>query len=99
LVQAFPRATNGEHEVSANAAETGAKVLAALAEGRRKRLDDEAARVAKLEREVRSAIDIDLLSGHAEWGRAGRIARRLGVPRRTVAKYLARLSSRANSSA
>lgn len=78
-------------------AEFGRRVIEALARGRKRRAEDEAPRIAELEREIRRELDMDLLNGHAAWGRAGRIAGRLRMKRRTVAKYLARLYRRANS--
>lgn len=79
-------------------ADIGARVLEGGRKGRELARTEDAARVARVEREIRRALDVDVLEGHREWGRAVRIAKRLRIPRRTVAKYLARLSQRANSS-
>lgn len=71
----------------------GLEVLARLSEGRRiaherARRDGEALRAL-----IRAHAEKDIAAGKANWGRAGRIAKRLHglTSRRTIAKYLAAL--------
>jgi hypothetical protein len=84
-----------------DAAAVGARVLAGLAKGRLRLRERQERQSAGLARLVAQAAAVDASRGFGERGRAGRIARRLHglVARRTAAKYLARLSSRASSSA
>lgn len=77
-------------------AATGARVLEALAAGQALAIERARQRAADRARPVRAELDIDLLQDRAAWGRAGRIAKRLRLPRRTVQKYLAAFSSAAS---
>lgn len=86
---------------SADPTETGTRVLAALAEGRKRLADEERKRIEATAGAIARAAADDAARGRPERGRASRVARALRglVARRTVAKYLARLSGRASSSA
>lgn len=88
--------------MSADPATVGARVLEALARGREKAVAAAQARGATTARAVRRALDVDVLEGHGERGRAGRIARRLKrggvkITERGVRKILERLSSGSGS--
>ncbi len=74
---------------------TGRRVLEALAEGRRIAIQQRKAQAADNERLVRLELDRDILAGHPERGRPGRISRRLRgrIGERGVRKILERLSS------
>ncbi len=77
---------------------TGQRVLDALAAGRRRAIAQARALGSQNERAVREALDVDILAGHKERGRAARIASGLRVhgcrlTRRTVQRILDRLSS------
>jgi hypothetical protein len=79
-------------------ATVGARVLAALDRARERAIAAARERAADNERLVRRELDIDLLDGHHERGRARRIHRRLRrygveISERNVYKVLARLSS------
>lgn len=84
----------------ADALEVGERVLAALSRGRARAIEAARARGAANELEVRRLLDLDILAGHDERGRAGRIARRMTKPisERGVRKILDRLSSDSDSS-
>jgi len=77
----------------AEAAATGRRVLAALDAGRERAIAYQRERAARYERLVRPELDLDILAGHPERGRAGRIARRLGISEGGCRKILHRLSS------
>jgi len=81
--------------VSADPYLVGERVLAGLEKGRRRAIAQAQARGARTVRAVCQALDVDLLEGRGERGRAGRIARRLRgmVGERQVRKILERLSS------
>lgn len=96
----------------ADPAATGARVLAGLAAGRLEAIRMAREQAEHNERVVRRALDLDILAGHRQRGRAVRIARavrgkvsvhiRENVDRdwitpRGVQKILARLSSGADS--
>jgi hypothetical protein len=83
----------------ADAAAVGARVLAGLERGRQRAIAQRKAAAAPRERAVRRELDLDVLAGHPERGRAARIARVLRLDRRAVARVLARLQSGALSSA
>ncbi len=76
-------------------AEIGARVLAAFARGRCIAITAAQNRAAPLWRVVRAALDDDILRGHGERGRAGRIKRRLHltVSERQVKRILDTLNS------
>lgn len=59
------------------AAEMGRRMIANLAEGRSKAHRQARERAAPFHLAIRRAIDEDILEGHDERGRAGRIAARL----------------------
>jgi hypothetical protein len=85
--------------MAADPAAVGVRVLAALEAGRREGIARAQARAAALAVAVRRELDSDILAGHAERGRAGRISRRLAregvtVTERGARKILERLSSR-----
>lgn len=81
------------------AAETGARVLAALERGRQLAITRARERAAPNERDVRRLLDVDIISGKKAHGRAGRIARALRgrISESGVRKILSRLSSGADS--
>lgn len=88
--------------MSADPATVGLRVLASLARGREKAVAGAQARGAVTVRAVRRALDVDVLQGHGERGRAGRVQRRLwregvNVSERQVRKILERLSSGSGS--
>ena len=88
--------------MSADPATVGERVLAGLAKGRRRAIEDAQARGAITRRAVRRALDVDVLEGRSERGRAGRIARRLrrqgvGISERHVRRILDTLSSVSDS--
>jgi len=79
-------------------ADIGAKVLANLEAGRRRGIAAARERAAQAWRAVRRELDLDVLEGHAERGRAVRIHRRLWrhnvrLTERQVRKILERLAS------
>jgi hypothetical protein len=82
----------------ARAAAVGRRVLDALDAGRARAHRQARERRERTERIVRRALDVDIIAGNPERGRAMRIARATGIPRRTVADALARLFYVANSS-
>jgi len=55
----------------------GERILAALNDGRQRAIDQAQQYAAVVERAVRQELDLDILAGHAKWGRASRIANRL----------------------
>jgi hypothetical protein len=76
---------------------TVAAILAGLESGRQKAIAASRERAAATWRAVRRASDDDVLEGHSERGRAGRIARRLRrdgttISERHVFRLLAALS-------
>lgn len=88
--------------MSTDPATVGARVLAGLEAGRQAAIAKAQARAAVTAREVRRALDVDVLEGRPERGRAGRIARRLHrdglrISERGVRKILERLSSGSGS--
>ena len=90
--------------MSADPATVGVVVLANLARGRERAVAAARERGAITARAVRRALDVDVLEGRGERGRAGRIARRLQrggvtISERGVRKILERLSSGSDSSA
>lgn len=72
-------------------------MLAGLERGRLRAIAQAKAAAAPRERAVRAALDVDALAGHAERGRAVRIARRLRLNPRTVRKILHQLYSGSDS--
>ena len=83
-------------------AEVGARVLAALAEGRRKAHADAQERSAPLAGLVADLADADLLAGKPDRGRPGRVARKLRglgvkVSRRHVQRILDKFSGMSDS--
>ena len=96
----FPRRRRSDNV--SDAAATGTKVLAALEAGRARAIDQAKAQAAQNQRAVREALDVDIIAGNPERGRAGRIARVVRVhgyqvTRRTVQRILDKLSSVSSS--
>jgi hypothetical protein len=83
----------------ANPTRTGTLVLQALSEGRQRAIAVKREAAAPVEREVRRALDVDILAGHPQRGRAARIARAIHhrVTERGVRKILERLFSGSDS--
>lgn len=78
------------------------RILAGLAKGRQKAVERAQAQGAVTARAVRRALDVDVLEGRGERGRAGRIARRLRregvtVGERQVRRIIDTLSSMSGS--
>lgn len=80
-------------------AAVGRAVLVALARGRDLAIARARERAAPNERDVRRLLDLDILAGKKDRGRAGRISRALcgRVSESGVRKILSRLSSGADS--
>jgi hypothetical protein len=79
---------------------TGQRVLAALDRGRALAIAAARERGEAHTLEVRRLLDLDILAGRSAWGRAGRIARRMGgrIKERSVRRILDKLSSVSDSS-
>lgn len=76
---------------------TGVRVLGALDTGRALAHELQRARLAPIRQSVRRELDLDIIAGNPARGRPGRIARRLRLHPRRVARILDSLSYASNS--